>query len=86
MMRCINYVNHSNHLSISDDYTTSHIIPSHHRMIPVHTYLVLDQRLAQVSFVRVDQQGAVVVRIGLTQFRCRARYLGKSGERDKMYI
>lgn len=40
--------------------------------IYIITYLVLNEGLAQVRLVRVDQQGAVVIGVGLTQFRCRA--------------
>lgn len=38
-------------------------------------YLIFGQRFAQRRFVGVDQQGTVVVRVRLTQFRGRARYL-----------
>lgn len=38
-------------------------------------YLIFWQRLSKVRFVRIHQQGAVVVGVGLTQFCCRTRYL-----------
>lgn len=33
----------------------------------VGTYIVFDQRFAQMELVRVDQQGAVMIRVRLTQ-------------------
>lgn len=39
------------------------------------TYVVFGQRFAQMQFVRVDQQGAVVISIGLTQLGGGARDL-----------